>query len=181
MLFRSLLVSAFLSGHPGFAVPPGKTVGGALKSIPLCARADQLGCVYVWSSYADDDASKPRFFGAQVPPGMVPACNSPSAPGGGRKPLKAFFRKPPGAPETDPPYVEALNQLSGECVTDDLGSVLRIRIEPGPYAPLLQAGLARGATIPGWGLHILDMSLVQGDILDVVDAETAAWSKAARP
>lgn len=174
---QKLLVSAFLSGHPGFGVPAGKDVGGALKTIPLCHAAEQLGCVYVWSSYAEDDKATPRFFGAQVAPGLVPACVSPAAPGGGRGRLKAFFRKPSVAPEADPPYVEAVNQLSGECVTDALGSVLRIRVEEGPYAPLLQAGLARGSTLPGWGLHILDMSLVQGNIFDVVDAETAAWAR----
>ena len=30
---------------------------------------------------------------------------------------------------------------------------------------------------PGWGLHRLDLSLPQGNILDVVEAETGAWAK----
>jgi hypothetical protein len=28
---------------------------------------------------------------------------------------------------------------------------------------------------PGWGVHPLDLSLVQGNILDVLDAEIATW------
>jgi len=71
--------------------------------------------------------------------------------------------------------VEAVGQLSAECVTDAQGSVLRVRIEPGRYASLLQALFASRTFDPAWGLHSLDLSLVQGNLLDLVDAETRAW------
>jgi hypothetical protein len=32
----------------------------------------------------------------------------------------------------------------------------------------------------GWGLHVADISLVQGNMLDVIGAESAAWA-ARRP
>jgi pimeloyl-ACP methyl ester carboxylesterase len=173
------LVSAFLSGHPGLGVPQGKDVGGAFRHVPLCRSAGQLGCVWVWSSFRPDDATT-RIFGVNPAPGMVAACTNPAAPGGGRGLLKPYFRKPAAAPAEDPPYVSPLSQLSAECVDDAQGSTLRVRVEPGPYESLLNTVLERSQGAPGWGLHILDIPLTQGNLLELIDAETAAWAKASR-
>jgi hypothetical protein len=35
--------------------------------------------------------------------------------------------------------------------------------------------LTAAEVAPGWGVHPLDLSLVQGNILDVLDAEIATW------
>ncbi len=70
--------------------------------------------------------------------------------------------------------MEVLGQLSAACVTDAQGTVLRVTIEPGRFARLLQ--LALRSEHPGWGLHVMDVSLTQGNILDVIAAQSAAWS-----
>jgi hypothetical protein len=175
---QKLLISALLPGNPGFAVPAGKDVGGTFKSVPVCHAREQIGCVAMWSMYAEDDASM-RLFGHHPGGGLEAVCVNPAAPEGGRAPLKAYVRKPTGAPEQDPPWVEAVGQLSAECVKDGQGAALRVRIDPSKYAEPLKAYiLSRAVGLgPGWGWHVFDGSLAQGDMLDMVAAEIGTWGK----
>ncbi len=170
------LVSAFLAGDPGLAVPKGAKVGGVFKSVPLCSSASQVGCVYVWSDYLADDVSGERRFGVNPGGGMVAGCVSPAATAGGPGVLEAYLPKPAMAPASDPPAVELLGQLSGTCTADTQGDVVRVSILPSRYADLLKAGLDNRRSRSGWGLHSLDVSLLQGDILDRVKDETATWT-----
>ena len=170
------LVAAYLAGDLGFSVPAGKDVGGTLKSIPLCRSATQSGCALVWSTYQDGDAASPRFFGVNPRPGLAAACTNPAALSGGRAPLDGFTHKPSFAASDDPPWVEMAGQLTGECVADSQGVVLRVKPVPGPLANLVQALLDRSQVAPGWGEHILDVSLVQGNLLDLADSQGKAWA-----
>lgn len=170
---KGLLVSAILAGHPGLAVPVGRDVGGDLKTTPLCRSAGQTGCAVVFASYAASDPTARRFFGRVAGADRAAACVNPAAPGGGAAPLSAYLR-PPAAPAA--PYLHLPDQLQAECVTDAGGSVLRVSVRPGPNAAVLQAMLAGGAVLPGWGLHVLDMGLTQGSLLDMVEAQTKAWT-----
>jgi hypothetical protein len=172
---QKLLVSALLAGHPGLAVPAGRDVGGAFKSVPLCRAAGQTGCAVVWSSYQETDATPRRYFGRAAGDGMAAACVNPAAPAGGRGALKTFMHlpEPTGGP---PPYREYIGQASAECVSDADGSVLRVHIEPGVGAEALRSLFASRTMLPTWGLHSLDMSLVLGNLLDDLDAQTRSWS-----
>ena len=169
------LVLALLGGNPGLSVPAGKRVGGTLKSIPICGAKGDTGCVLTWSTYAEDDTSTPIF--GRALPGMEAACTNPAAIGGGRAPLTGFIHKPSIAPAGDPPYVEQLGQMSAECVADKGGATFRVHIEPGPLAGYLKDSLIKSRVREGWGLHILDYSLPQGDLIDDVVASSATWSK----
>jgi hypothetical protein len=140
----------------------------------VCSAAAQTGCVYVWGTFAADDASGFQMFGAARKDGLVSACANPAAPAGGTGELKFYSSKQPGAPPSDPPWVEAVGQLSGECKTDARGNGFRVTVQPGPSAELYKAKLKRAEVVPGWGLHVLDVALVQGNILDVLDAELGA-------
>ncbi len=159
------LVAAYLAGNLDLTA-------SSFRSIPPCKAAGQTGCVVAWSDYQDGDASV-RAFGASKPDDPA-LCVNPATPGGGRGLLKAFLPKPSIAPASDPPYIELIGQLSAECVADAKGAVLRVRIEPGAYADILQLALGR-AVRPGWGLHPLDLNLPLGNLLDMVSAQSAAW------
>ena len=171
------LVSAFLAGDPSLPVPQGATVGGVFKSTPLCASAGQVGCVYVWGDYVSDDPDAHRLFGHSPGGGLVAGCVSPAAPSGGAGALKAYLARPAEAPDGDPPWIELIGQLSARCQADDQGDVARVSVLPGRYQARLTARLERSASGTGWGLHRLDMELPQGNILDVVSAESAAWTR----
>lgn len=172
---KRLLVSAILAGHPGLAVPTGRDVGGDLKTTPLCRAPGQTGCAVVFATYAAADPTVRRFFGGVRGEGKSAACVNPAAPGGGAAPLRAYLRPPVAAPGA-PPYLDLVGQLQAECVTDVGGTVLRVSALPGPNAAVLQSVLAGGAVLPGWGLHVLDMSLSGGSLLDLVDAQSRAWT-----
>jgi hypothetical protein len=172
---QHLLVSAFLAGDPALPVPEGARVGGLFKSIPVCGTAAQTGCVYVWSDYLAGDSDRPRVFARDPGGGLAAACESPAAPAGGPGELKSYLRRPSIAPESDPPWVKVVGQLSGACAEDGGGHVLVVTVQPGRYADLLQAALAHRRSNPGWGLHPLDIDLLQGNVVDVIAAETANW------
>ena len=172
---QALLVSAMLAGDPAMTVAANSDRGGSFKSIPLCHRASQTGCAMAWSTYLDTDASSPRFFGRNPGPGLQAVCVNPAAPQGGRAALKGYLRKPAIAPAGDPPYIETVAQATGACASDAQGSVLRLHVQEGPYADQFRAFLARLPAPPGWGLHNLDIGAVQGNMLDLMESETAAW------
>jgi len=176
---KRLLVSAILAGHPGLAVPTGQDVGGDLKSTPLCRTPGQTGCAVVFASYAATDPTSRRFFGQVQGEGRTAACVNPAALGGGSAPLRSYLR-PPVAPPAGPPYLELEGRLRAECVTDAGGSVLRVSVQPGADAAVLQTVLASAAVLPGWGLHTLDMSLTAGSLVDMVEAQSRGWTAAKR-
>jgi hypothetical protein len=172
---QKVLVAAFLGGDPALTVPKGTRVGGIFKHVPLCTAAAETGCAYVWSSYRADDTSVARKFGANASDTSVAGCVNPAAPAGGPAALKTYFNRPKSAPDSDPPYIELIGQLSAQCVADDQGNVLRVTIDPTPFAARLDGALQ--IHLPGWGLHVLDIALTQGNILDDLSAETATWTR----
>jgi DUF3089 family protein len=167
---QALLVSAFLAGDPSLAVPPGGVVGGNFAHIPTCSDASQTGCVYVWGSYLAGDTSAPPIFGGGRGDGFVSACVNPAAPAGGIAMLKYYHAN------TNPPWAEALGQLTGVCQADSTGAnIFVVTVQPGQFASANTASLKTAEVAPGWGIHPLDIALVQGNILDVLDAEILTW------
>jgi len=167
---QALLVSAFLAGDPSLAVPPGGKVGGTFTHIPTCSSAAQTGCVYAWGSYLAGDTSSPIFGGARGD-GFASACVNPAAPAGGSATLKFYY---PGA--NPPAWVEAIGQLTGRCQMDSNGAnTFVVTVVPGQFAAKNTIRLQGQEIAPGWGLHPYDIPLVQGNMLDVVDAEIATW------
>jgi hypothetical protein len=168
---QALLVSAFLAGDPSLAVPPGGVVGGTFAHIPTCSSAGQTGCVYAWGSYLAGDTSGAPFFGGARGDGFASACVNPAAPAGGSGTLKFYY---PGA--NPPSWVEAIGQLTGKCQMDSNGAnTFVVTVLPGQFAAKNTATLKGEEVAPGWGVHPYDIPLVQGNMLDVLDAEIATW------
>jgi hypothetical protein len=168
---QALLVSAFLAGDPSLAVPPGGVVGGTFAHIPTCSSAAQTGCVYAWGSYLAGDTSGAPFFGGARGDGFASACVNPVAPGGGSGALKFYY---PGA--NPPSWEEAIGQVTGQCQMDSNGAnIFVVTVLPGQFAAKNTAALKGQEVAPGWGVHPYDIPLVQGNMLDVLDAEIATW------
>jgi hypothetical protein len=175
---RRLLVSAVLAGHPGVPVPEDEQVGAELGVTPLCRSRTQTGCAVVFATYADRDGTPGRFFGRTT--GRAAACVHPGAPGGGTGPLRAFLPAPAEARPGDPPFIEVVGQLEASCRSDPDGSVLRVRALPGPNAEMLERTMAESVFLPSWGLHVLDMPLTQGSLLELVEGQARAWTSRPR-
>jgi hypothetical protein len=173
---------------PGFnvLVPEGKLVGGDFKKTPLCSKPAQTGCAIAWTSYREKNAPPAgAIFGFATKPGMTVACVNPARPGtkgwvglDSYWPARSSYPVPGGpfswSAEGDPPtpwvHVKGLN--SGRCVNDGPRGYFSVRTnaDPGDKRTDRIGGEvgAAGLFIPGWGMHLADTSLVQGDLVRLV-------------
>ena len=170
---------------PGFnvLVPQGKLVGGTFKSTPVCSRPGQTGCVMSWVSYREKNAPPPgAVFGYADRPGMTVACTNPARPGAaGWVNLDSYWyarstQPGPGGPivwstEGPPPspFLRTDGLVSARCVNDGPRGYLSIRTNADPRDKRTdriggEVGIL-GMFIPGWGMHLADMSAPQGDLV----------------
>jgi hypothetical protein len=175
---RDLIVSAILAGA-SFQVAPGKDVGGDTQQMPLCREADQFGCVITFQSYRDEVPPQTgALFGA--PKGTTEsACINPAALAGGPAILKSAMPQgdwvfaDPTAAKLSTGFVDVPGLITGECKVLDGYSYLSITVNADPAD-------ARGDDItgdgsPNWGLHGVDINLVQGSLIDLVRSQTEAY------
>jgi len=170
---------------PGFnvLVPQGKTVGGTFKSTPLCTSPGQRGCVLTWVSFREGNVPPPgAMFGYASKPGMTVGCTNPGRPGSkGWVALDSYFYARsslpvPGGPilwssEGPPPtpYVRTDGLVSGRCVNDGQLGYLSVRTNADPKDKRTdriggEVGVM-GVFVPGWGMHLADMAIAQGDLV----------------
>ena len=191
---QAKLVSALLLGT-SLPVPKGKDVGGAFKSIPLCHSAKQTGCVITYASFRST-APPPdnSLFGKSRGEGTVAACTNPAALGGGAGELHSYLGaagrngdngeptpwvSPPQKIETT--FVSTPGLLSAECVSNEHGSYLEITVKADPKDPRTDtiAGdvVTNGQIQANWGLHLIDVNLSMGNLVDIVGEQAKAYAK----
>lgn len=192
---RDLIVAAYLGGT-SFQVPRGRDVGGSLQHMPLCHADDDIGCIVTWSSFrSTDPAPADSLFGA--PSGdTVAACTNPAALSGGSADLAARFPSDadasiladlgtdaggatwvdPAVGTVDTPFAEVPGLVSGRCVSWSDRNWLEVTVQGDPGDP--RADDIPGDLAPPWGLHLVDMNLVMGDLQHLVASQGAAWAAA---
>jgi hypothetical protein len=187
------LLSAILPGTT-VLVPAGKDAGGDFRALPLCRALGQTGCILTWASYRGD-APADALFGRSGDAAMTAGCTNPAMLAGGAAPLdaapldavvgfpwwsKGFVQyRPPAGWDQPTRFVRVPGLVTGQCVTRGPLTYLSVRAAgPGPGAALDPA-IVGDAAYPEWGLHVIDVHLVQGDLVRLVAAQTQAW--AARP
>jgi hypothetical protein len=182
---------------PGFnvLVPQGKLVGGTFKSTPLCSRERETGCVISWTSYRERNVPPAgALFGIADQPGMTVSCVNPGRPGSRDwVPLDSYWYSRssypvPGGPiawssEGPPPtpYVRTEGLVSAKCINDGPRGYLWIRTNADPRDKRTDRiggeVSVLGMFVPGWGMHLADMSEAQGDLIRKV-GEISALSGA---
>lgn len=189
------VVSALLLGT-NVAVPKGKDVGGAFQKMPLCKFASQTGCVI---SYVTFRASAPppanSLFGRVRGDGLQAACVNPAALAGGKGELRAYLAsrgrgngsaadpKPWATParEIATPFVSVPGLLTAECVANDKGSYLAVTVNADPQDPrtdeITGDVVTNGQVQNNWGLHLIDVQVAMGNLVDVVGAQAKAYRK----
>ena len=175
---------------PGFnvLVPQGKLVGGTFKSTPLCSREGETGCVMTWTSFREKNAPPPgAMFGYADQPGMTVGCVNPARPGSRDwQPLDSYWfarssLPVPGGPiswsaEGPPPtpYLRTEGLVSARCVNDGPRGYLSVRTNhaAGDKRTDRVGGEvgALGMFLPGWGMHLADMEIAEGDLIRQVGA-----------
>lgn len=188
------MVSAIVSGT-SVQVPEGKTTGGTFKNIPVCESASQTGCVITFSTYRDRIPPPDGGMFGRSSGGTVAACTNPAALGGGKAEMDvrlstigeistSFGSYTPWVNDNrsvETPFVSLPGMVYGECVRERDHHYLEISVEGNPDDPRLDdivGDLWSGDQInTAWGLHLIDMSLVMGDLVDVVGQQAAAYSE----
>jgi hypothetical protein len=192
---QSKIISALLLGT-SLPVPKGKDVGGAFQHMPLCHAANQTGCVITYASFrATNPPPANSRFGKVSGDNMVSACTNPAALGGGSGALHAYMgthgsevvsvaeAKPgpwvkPEQPITTP-FVSVPGMLTAECVANDSGSYLAVSVHGDPAGPrasdIVGDVVSNGKVLPEWGLHLIDVNLAMGNLLDIVEQESKAY------
>ena len=190
------MVSAMLIGS-AVAVPQGKTVGGSFKSIPLCTAPDQVGCVISFASFRDTipPPANSLFGRVRGTESNVAACTNPAALVGGKAKLDAILsttgeislaRKDyvpwtnTGA-KVETPFVAVPGLLSGECVQRGGFSYLEVSVNADPNDArtddIIGDLISNGELNASWGLHLIDMSVTMGNLVDIVGKQAKAYRK----
>lgn len=186
------LVSAILAGTPVLH-PPGADLGGSFKFIPLCRRQGQFGCVITYATYRDGIPAK-ALYGRSPDPAMAAACTNPAElrPGGSELhpyvPVQFNGLDLPGTPAPQPwlksgqairtPYVALPGLLNARCVTE--AGVTALVVTAADAADSARSGMRGeiylgGMIQPDRGLHLADIFVAQGDLIDIVRLQSAAW------
>ncbi len=187
------LVGAYILGA-SFLTPKGNDAGGQFKQIPLCRKPGQLGCVVNYSAFRSNVPPPGNsLFGRSSDPGSTANCTNPAALGGGSAPLKSYLSaggrmivmsggapKPWVADKTiDTPFVAVPGLLTAECKTNEFASYLEITVNGNPSDPRvddISGDLgAVGKPLANWGLHLVDVNLAMGNLLDLVEQQSKAY------
>jgi len=190
----SKMVSALLLGT-SLPVPKGKDVGGAFQHIPLCHSATHTGCVIAYASFrATIPPPENSRFGRVQGENMRAACVNPATLGGGSGALHAYLSSngrsivgsSAAAPAwvmparaIDTPFVSVPGLLTAQCVDNGRFSYLEVTVHGKPGDPRADdiAGdvMANGQVNASWGLHLIDVNLAMGDLVDIVARQGKAW------
>ena len=190
---QSRIVSALIIGH-NLMVPTGKDVGGDLKRMPLCRSATQTGCAVSYVSFRETlpPPADSRF--GRAPAGMQVACVNPAAPAGGKGALKAYLSnralitaaaRAPGpwakGATVETPFVQVPGLLTGECVNRDGASYLAVSVNADPADARTDAivgdVVAGDRVLADWGLHLIDMNVAMGNLVDLVASQAKAYRR----
>lgn len=187
---RALIVSAYLAGT-SVQVPPGSDIGGTFHHLPVCRADDQFGCIVTWSTYRSSAPPPTTAFFGSSDGATEAACTNPAALAGGRAPLTSRFPAErtsasdelggggltaawldPSAGTIDTPFVALPGLLTGGCAEWNGHNYLEIDpvADPGPRADDVPGDLT-----PDWGMHLVDLNVVMGDLQRLVVTQATAW------
>jgi DUF3089 family protein len=182
---RRRTVSALLLGG-NVTVPEGKKVGGDFQSIPACQSAKEMHCVVAYSMYGRQPPADGLFGRTRVGAGpdgsnlQVLCVNPTSFTGTGS--LRPYLRTrafpgPIGAaagepPSASTPWVEYPNLYRAQCQQGNGFTWLQVTDVGKPGAPRYQP---RGSLPPNWGLHLGDVNLALGNLVDLARQQAAAY------
>ncbi len=185
------IISAFLLGG-SVAVPEGEDVGGSFDHMPLCRSADQIGCAITYMTFRSTVPPQQSFFGLAEGDGMVAGCTNPAALAGGPGELDAYFggsilgapsptqwTEPAKTIETE--FVRTPGLVRGECVQKNGYSYLEVTVQGDPddaRADDIPGDLVIGGQVSAvWGLHLIDVSVAMGNLVEIVERQTETYLK----
>jgi len=190
----SRIVVAALIGAT-VAVPRDADVGGTFKQMTLCRSASQTGCVITYESFPAEFPPTPGgLFGETGDANTVAACTNPASLAGGSGALHAYLVAKQGAwadtaqPDAwlkaadkpiATPFVSLPGMLTAECASKDGLTYLAITNHVSPTdarkGDIGGEVVVRGEVRREWGLHVIDINLAQGNLIDIFQQQSKVW------
>ncbi|MGH8187395.1 MAG: DUF3089 domain-containing protein, partial [Steroidobacteraceae bacterium] len=189
------IISALLTGT-NVGVPRGKDVGGAFQNMPLCNSASQTGCVIAYVTFRDTiPPPENSRFGRVQGENMAAACVNPAALGGGSGELHAYLStraaiassaaapKPWVTPEkkVETPFASVPGLLTAQCVSSGGFDYLSVKVNADPNDPRTDDingdVITNGQVAKDWGLHLIDVNVAMGNLVDIVRQQARAYVK----
>ena len=176
------LVSAVLVG---LSVPEDPADGG-FATVPPCRSETQVGCHVAWATYRASEPPGPDgLFGRPSASGGRATCTNPADLSGtaGRVPLTPYFTadQSPGGTgwlvdgsQPQAPWVALPGLVEAECVERNGYHYLEITVAPDDVRTPDVPGDLPG----GWGLHLVDVNLAMGELVNLIASQSAAWVSA---
>lgn len=187
---RHQLVSALLLGG-NVTVARGRAVGGDFKHLPLCTSSSQTRCVVAYSTFSSkppknsqfgrttSDAGVSLLAPHKLAPDTAIACVNPATPAGGQARLDPYvpslllqFLGSGAAPQISTPWVSFPGEYTAVCKTSGNATWLQVRHTPGSPD---QRPLLAELSDPSLGLHILDVNIALGNLVQLVRDEASAY------
>jgi hypothetical protein len=187
---RSLLVSALLLGG-NVTVAKGQDAGGDFQNIPACRSVDQTGCVVAYSSFIEPPPADGAFgrVGAgprgseQADGNLEVLCVNPASLAGGTGPLEPYFLATSlpgvfgaeliGVPSAPTPWLAYPGLYTAHC--ESSGGTNWLQIDA-TNVPGDQRWVAKQTLGPTWGLHLVDVNIALGNLVDLVRQQTEVFS-----
>lgn len=190
------MISALLIGF-NVEVPQGRDVGGSFQRTPLCTRAGQTGCVVTYVSFrAGSPPPEGALFGRAAGPGNTVACTNPATLAAGDAPLDSYWYAGPSVTSTQNPiawsstgpppamFLHTQGLVSARCVNDGAVGYLAVSVNADPADARTDRipgdVMLGGQLAPGWGLHLVDVNITQGDLINLVRAQSRSYAEAHR-
>jgi hypothetical protein len=169
---RARLVSAALMGLPPIERPDPSVLAP-------CTDPDQTGCLVSFSAFRSNrPPPEDSMFARSDDPR---ACSNPAALAGGRTPLHAYFPTSThpwlrlGSWPITTPFVSVPGLLTGECVHRGEFTYLEVTVHGVPADP--RADDIPGDLTPEWGLHLVDVQLVLGDLVELIGRQGRSYQQ----
>jgi pimeloyl-ACP methyl ester carboxylesterase len=191
----SLLVSALLIGG-NVTVAAGQDVGGDFQNVPACRSADQTGCVVAYSSFLEPPPPDALFgrVGAGLGSNLQAdkdlenlevLCVNPASLSGGTGALEPYFSTTqlPGAlgavvgvglPSADTPWLAYPGLYTAQCESSEGADWLQVDTTNVAGDERWKVSQTVG---PEWGLHLADVNIALGNLVELVRQQTAAYSQ----
>src|SRR3954447_25214378 len=190
---RKLLVSAI--------IPGANSTVADFKHVPPCTRAAQIGCVISYSTFNETPPDNARFgrtdtdpvgaaLGLPTGPGLEVMCTDPTRLAGTDGRLRTLVPSAPFAPgviaalllrlyggpppSADTPWLEPADHYTARCETSNHANVLML-------SPVGNARKLTPSPDATWGVHLVDVNVALGNLLDVAADQTRVWLADHRP
>ena len=177
-------------------VKQGASRGGTFNRVPACRKPTRTGCVVAYSIYDEEPPADSRFgrvggtfadaFGLAGRTDLEVLCTNPAALRGGSAELTTLLSTDPfpgviglgvfatfnfDLPTAPTPWVQPADRYSGECVRSGGAHVLRI-------TPIGSARDLSELPDETWGIHLGDVNIPLGDLVELAGAQSRSWLKA---